>query len=162
MSLTSRIRKFLRKESAREPGQPAVLPHAEPPQEQHDRRAQDGPRPALPSPPARTPRDLWLEAFEKLPKGTQRGLHLGDSNEKPLLQQIQDLSSLARTRQEECENKFWKLRVGDHEIVLRDYAVTIVDGLRKIGDIAVQFAPPQASIPWSAVKALMQVRLRFW
>jgi hypothetical protein len=97
--------------------------------------------------------------LEKLPKQTQQVFNLGDPKQKQLLQQIQELSTIVKTRQEECERKFWKLSVGDHEIVVRDYAVTIVNCLQKIGDVAIQFAPPQASIPRSVVKAIMQVRL---
>lgn len=133
------------------------------------------PAPAAVPPTARVPRDLWLEAIEKLPKEANRELHITDSthmsqptailqhncNTSTQLQQIQDLASLAKKRQEECEKKFWKFRVGDHEVVLRDYAVTIIGSLQKIGDVAIQFAPPQASIPWTAVKVLMQVCLRF-
>ena len=97
--------------------------------------------------------------MEKLPKQTQQELCLGDLEQKPHLQQIQELTTIVKTRQNECEKKFRKLQVGDHEIVLRDYAVTIVSCLQKIGDVVVEFAPPSASIPWSVVKAIMQVRL---
>lgn len=62
--------------------QPAVLPRAEPPPEQSDIRAQGGFK------RARTSRDLWLEAFEKLPMGIQQELRLGDSDQTPYLQQI--------------------------------------------------------------------------
>jgi hypothetical protein len=75
--------------------------------------------------------------LEKLPKQTQQELCLGDLEQKPHLQQIQELTTIVKTRQDECEKKFWKLQVGDHEIVLRDYAVTIVSCLQKIGDIAI-------------------------
>ncbi|SPQ26473.1 155b9fce-3d70-4eae-8d87-6b345046ed02 [Thermothielavioides terrestris] len=139
--LKSRIKELFRKESAAELGQP----HAQ---------AQDAPERAIPSLLAK--RDLWLEAFEKLPKDTQRQLQRDNATQGPHNQQIQELLNLVKKKQEECERKFWRLRVGDHEIVLRDYAVTIVGCLQKIGDIAIQFAPPQASIPWSAVKALLQ------
>ncbi len=50
--------------------------------------------------------------------------------------------------------------MGDREIVLREYAVNIINVLRNIGDVAIQFAPPPASTAWSAVKVLMQVRLQ--
>jgi hypothetical protein len=101
-------------------------------------------------------RDLWLEAFERLPEETQRELRLSNAEEKPCHEQLHELTSLTKARQEECEKKFWKFRVGSHEIVLRDYAGTIVDVLRKIGDVAIQFAPPPASIPWAVVKTILQ------
>ncbi|KAL2827333.1 hypothetical protein BDW59DRAFT_160300 [Aspergillus cavernicola] len=35
--------------------------------------------------------------------------------------------------------------------------VQIVDWLEKAGDIAVQFSPPRASLPWSMLKMVMQI-----
>lgn len=69
---------------------------------------------------------------------------------------IDDLVRVVNKRQDECEKKFWKVKVGDEEIVLRNYTNKIVDWLEKAGDIAVQFAPPQAAIPWAVIKSAMQ------
>jgi hypothetical protein len=110
-----------------------------------------------PTPPLPPLRDLWREAFEKLPKGTQQEIGIRDFDQKSQRDHIYELLEVARARQKECENKFWKFRVGVHEIVIRDYAVRIVDCLQKVGDIAIQFAPPQASVPWSIVKIVLQV-----
>jgi hypothetical protein len=82
-----------------------------------------------------------------------------EQKSQPIKQQIDDLVKVAKTRQEECKEKFWILPVGDHKIVIRDYAVKIISCLEKIGDTAIQFAPPQASIPWAVVKVVMQVRI---
>lgn len=102
---------------------------------------------------------MWREALDTLPKQIQQELGQGDPKQKLIQQHVKELSEATKKRQQECEEKFWKLPVGDHEIILRDYAVKIVGCLKTIGDVAVQFAPPQASIPWSAVKVLMQVRI---
>lgn len=72
---------------------------------------------------------------------------------------IQDLVGVVNQRQEECEKKFWKVSVGGEDIVLRNYTTQIVGWLEKAGDIAVQFAPPQASVPWGILKSVMQVSL---
>lgn len=113
------------------------------------------PLPALPAPLSR---DLWREALGDLPKDVQQKLEIPDSDQKSLPEHIDELLEVTNKRQDECEKKFWRVRVGDHEIVLRDYAARIVSCLKTIGDIAIQFAPPQASIAWSAVKIVMQVR----
>jgi len=110
-----------------------------------------------PTPPLPPPRDLWRDAFDKLPKGTQQEIGTRYFDQKSQREHIHELLEVTKARQEECENKFWKFRVGGHEIVIRDYAVRIVDCLQKIGDIAIQFAPPQASVPWSIVKIVLQV-----
>lgn len=74
--------------------------------------------------------------------------------------EIDDLVGLVNKKQEECEKKFWRVSIGDNDIVLRNYTTKIVGWLEKAGDIAIQFAPPQASMPWSVVKSLMQVGFR--
>jgi hypothetical protein len=60
-------------------------------------------------------------------------------------------------KQEEYEKKFWKVSCGGEDIVLRDYTCRIVDWLEKAGDIAIQFAPVQASLAWDIVKSLIEV-----
>lgn len=100
---------------------------------------------------------LWLKAFKKSPDDIQAKLKIMDADQKSPREQIDDITKATKTKQEECEAKFWKFNVGKHEIVLRDYAIRIVGSLATIGDVAIQFAPPQASIAWSAVKAVMQV-----
>lgn len=72
---------------------------------------------------------------------------------------IEDLVGLVNEKQAECEKKFWKVSVGGEDIVLRNYTTQIIGWLEKAGDIAVQFAPPQASVPWGILKSVMQVSL---
>ncbi|CZR59898.1 uncharacterized protein PAC_09792 [Phialocephala subalpina] len=103
------------------------------------------------------PRDLWREAMDMLPTPIRQELRKEDSEEKSSDEQVAELVTTVKSKPAECEAKSWKFRVGDHEIVLRDVAASIVNSLTQIGDIAVQFAPPQASIPWSVVKAVMQI-----
>jgi ankyrin repeat domain-containing protein 50 len=104
-------------------------------------------------------RDLWREALEKLPESTQEKLK-PNNDQKSQQEHIQDLLKITKERQKECESKFLKFSVGKHEIIVRDYSVKIVGWLQKAGDIAIQFAPPQASMPWSIVKQVMQVRTK--
>jgi hypothetical protein len=106
--------------------------------------------------------DMWQEALGMLSKETKQQIEemgVGDPKSQSISDQINDLVNIAKTKQEECEKKFWRFHIGDHEIIIRDYAVKIVGWLQKIGDIAVQFAPPQASLPWAAIKVVMQVRV---
>ncbi|KAH8901279.1 hypothetical protein GQ53DRAFT_850827 [Thozetella sp. PMI_491] len=107
-----------------------------------------------------TQRDLWAEAFDKLDKSTQEQLHLGkvqNENQNSLKNQIDGLLDEVRAKQRVCEGKAWKFTVGHHEIVLRDQAVIIINFLTQIGDIAIPFAPAQASIPWSIVKNVLKI-----
>jgi hypothetical protein len=114
------------------------------------------------SPPSSPKKDLWREALKMLSKETQQRIEkmgVSESRPQPISHKIGDLVKIAKTKQEECEKKFWRFRVGNHEIIIRDYAVQIIGWLQKIGDVAIQFAPPQASLPWAAIKAVMRVRI---
>ncbi|KAJ0419784.1 ankyrin repeat-containing domain protein [Aspergillus carlsbadensis] len=118
------------------------------------------PRPD-PEPQGKSPiADRWQEAFASLPEDKQRILRdLGFDKPKSanVASGITELIDAVNDRQEECEKKFWKLNVGGQEVVLRDYTTSIVGWLEKAGDIAIQFAPPQASLPWDLVKSLMKI-----
>lgn len=72
---------------------------------------------------------------------------------------MDDLVSEVNKKQEECEKKFWHVNINAEKIVLREYTTQILGWLEKAGDIAVQFAPPQASLPWSVVKSMMKVSM---
>ncbi|KAJ5362328.1 hypothetical protein N7541_003172 [Penicillium brevicompactum] len=70
---------------------------------------------------------------------------------------IDDLVSVVNKKQEECEKKFWRVSVGGEDIVLRDYTTQIVGWVEKAGDIAMNFAPPQVSLPWGLIKNMLQI-----
>lgn len=116
--------------------------------------------PSAPAPSESPERDLWQEALQELPAVVQKklkdmGLH--DLKSASMRSEIDGIVNLAKTRQEECEKRFWKVNMNGNEIVVRDYATKIVGWLQQTGDIAVQFAPPQASLPWAVIKSVMQV-----
>ncbi|GLA28227.1 hypothetical protein AnigIFM63326_005798 [Aspergillus niger] len=106
--------------------------------------------------------DLWVEALNSLPESKRETLKKMGFNDSSVHSgstkaSIDDLIGVVNTKQEECEKKFWKVTFGGEEIVLHDYTTSIIDWLSTAGDIAVQFAPPQAAIPWSVIKSAMQI-----
>ena len=114
------------------------------------------------SPKKQTPalKDRWWEAFEQLSEDKQEILKkMGFNNLKSgsMESSIKDLVNTVDKKQEECQNKFWRFKFGGKEIVFREYTDQIVGCLEKAGNIAIQFAPPQASLPWDLVKNLMKV-----
>ncbi|KAJ5329610.1 Pfs NACHT and ankyrin domain protein [Penicillium brevicompactum] len=105
-------------------------------------------------------KDRWDIALKQLPPAKQeklRALGMDKLSSGSVESEIDDLVGLVNKKQEECEKKFWRVSIGDNDIVLRNYTTKIVGWLEKAGDIAIQFAPPQASMPWSVVKSLMQI-----
>jgi hypothetical protein len=104
--------------------------------------------------------NLWQEAFQKAEGKTKKWIEKNGANKpdsRPVKQQIDELVRLAKAKEKDCDDNSRHITVGSHRIILRDYAASAVDCLQTIGDIAIQFAPPQASIPWSVVKAVLQV-----
>jgi hypothetical protein len=106
------------------------------------------------------PKDRWREAFNGLSEENQKALKklgFSDRDPGPTGSSIKDLIGTVREKQEACEDKFLKTTIGGKEIVFREYTTEIIGWLEKAGDIAIQFAPPQASLPWDLVKNLMKV-----
>ena len=106
------------------------------------------------------PKDRWREAFKGLSEKDQKALEkLGFSDREPgpMGSNIQELVGTVREKQQACEDKFLKTTIAGKEIVFREYTTEIVGWLEKAGNIAIQFAPPQASLPWDLVKNLMKV-----
>lgn len=104
--------------------------------------------------------DRWQEAFTSLPDDTQKILKEMGFNEAKsanATSSISDLITAVNQKQEECEGKFWKVKIGGKDIVFRDYTTNIVGWLEKAGDVAIHFAPPQASLPWDMIKSLMKI-----
>jgi hypothetical protein len=107
------------------------------------------------------PIDRWQRAFENLPENKQiilKEMGFDKPNPVNVAPNITELIDAINAKQEECERRFWKTTVGGNEIVFRDYTTSIIGWLEKAGDIAIQFAPPQACLPWGLIKSLMQVR----
>ena len=75
---------------------------------------------------------------------------------------IDGLIDVAKEKCRVCDEKKCKVRVGDHEVILRDYAVRVTKGLAMAGDIAVEFIPGPAKIVWPVLKGIMTVSTRRW
>ena len=73
---------------------------------------------------------------------------------------IDAVSKEAVTQQRALSAKRWKATIGGKEVILRDVLAKIirwVDHFKAVGDIAVQFNSGAASLPWAAVRFLLQV-----
>lgn len=67
---------------------------------------------------------------------------------------------LTKKKQRECDDKSWRFQFQEKEILLRDVAEKTVHWLTKFkdfGDIAVNYDPVHASIPWAGVRIILQV-----
>lgn len=106
-------------------------------------------------------RDLWLEAFGKLPRKSQQELEKRGMNRQcsePMIDQIKSFQIEAKRQRDRSLAKDWKVRIGNHELPVRETTVQIVHWAERIGDVAIQFAPaPGAGGVWTVAKSILQV-----
>ncbi|KAK1846472.1 ankyrin repeat-containing protein [Colletotrichum chrysophilum] len=72
---------------------------------------------------------------------------------------LRGLLDAINSRKRECMKKRWKVTIKDRTIILRDILEKIsvwVSKVIKIGDVAVQYDPVSAALPWAAVRLVMQ------
>ena len=76
---------------------------------------------------------------------------------------LKDVKGLATESRVLREAKQWKLTIWNGKtIVLRDLCgklIELIDHFAKIGDIAIQYNPTPASLPWAGFRLLLQVRV---
>lgn len=113
--------------------------------------------------------DLWQQAFAKLSEKQKQSLTALAGGGKPpkgpapdpqAASIIPDLIAQTRARQEECEKRSWRIKLGRgaaDEIILRDQAALVISWLTKAGDIGVQFAPTVVTHIWPCLKAILQI-----
>jgi len=112
------------------------------------------------------PQSLWAKAISQLDlkeRKTLGGFIEADT---------QDMASILESTRNEIRRivdtnreRAWKITVRGEDIVLRDVGMKIlqwVDRFKEIGDIAIQFDPGHAALPWMVFKFLLQVGSNTW
>ncbi|KAH6712280.1 hypothetical protein BKA61DRAFT_676072 [Leptodontidium sp. MPI-SDFR-AT-0119] len=112
----------------------------------------------------RPAQDLWAKALPLLSDPYRAEIEkikasIGQQ-QKSFKDQIKHMVVLTKEKQVECEEKTYKFKFLEREIVLKDVAERVVSWLVKFkdfGDIAVSFDPVHAALPWAGVRLLLQV-----
>jgi hypothetical protein len=100
---------------------------------------------------------LWDTANARLDAKTRRSIanvNIGNGRV------IDAVLKEAVTQRKALAAKRWKMTIDGKEVILRDVLAKIVrwiDHFKATGDIAVQFNSGAASLPWAAVRFLLQV-----
>ena len=137
---------------SKQPRQPSPSPAVEP--EPADARRHSLPAQAI-SDERQETNNLWSKAYRQLPEQYKKELDHLDK-----VDVLQKLFGIAKQVQEENAAKPWKLKWGDREIDVREKAQELVGWLNKfkeIGDIAVQYDPVHAALPWAGVRFILMV-----
>ncbi len=113
--------------------------------------------------------ELWSQALEKLRVEDEEAIQALQSTFRTQSQLsktgIDEIFRLLEDVQKKCEEKSFNFHFRGKEIILRDVMGKIsywVSKFKEIGDIAVNFDPIHASLPWAGVRFLLQVRLSYY
>lgn len=75
---------------------------------------------------------------------------------------IDELISLTKEKQRQCERKDWKrIKLGNKEVSLNlcaSNAIRWLSRFKDVGDIIAQVDPMHIGVPWAAVRFILHVR----
>ncbi|KAK2685838.1 hypothetical protein QWA68_015853 [Fusarium oxysporum] len=101
--------------------------------------------------------DLWATAVNCLDKNLPAKIDF--DHEK--IETVSVVLQLTKNAQRECDAKAWRLRRKNGATVsVRDVLAKVikwVNHFKEIGDIAVQYDPGHAALPWAGVRFLLQI-----
>ncbi|KAM0550838.1 hypothetical protein ACHAPJ_008701 [Fusarium lateritium] len=104
--------------------------------------------------------DLWSKAVASL-KPEIRELFTGETINRR--EALEVLLYEAHTQRELCIRKQWRIKKKSGDIIiLRDVfekIIQCVDKFKMLGNAAAEFAPGYASVPWAAIKMLLQTSI---
>lgn len=100
---------------------------------------------------------LWDKAFNRLDENLRLSLGQARTQKRDILAAV---LRAAKDKRDKSLQGRWKLKFPNREVVIvRDVLEKItrwVVRFREVGDIAVQYDPTHASLPWAAVRFLLQ------
>ncbi|KAM0517677.1 hypothetical protein ACHAPE_004649 [Trichoderma viride] len=110
------------------------------------------------------PESLWNKAFERSSKETKKWIreHSLDLSEQAKPEDhIKEIARLIESNTL-CTDKDGnsKIDINYQKIVFREYIADVAAFLTMAGDIAINFAPPQASAPWAIAKAMLKIPVK--
>ena len=131
--------------------------------------SQPQPSPAQPSPAQSSlaqssspqtgiqPVDLWQKALATLDDDLKACLDFKNSTKRDILEKT---LKTAEEKRQLCLRKRWKFKRNGKEVVVRDVLEKIIkwlDHFKAIGDLAAQYDPAHAALPWAGVRFLLKV-----
>ena len=108
--------------------------------------------------PRLSSQSLWDQAIATLPQSEQANLPVLGDNKTIVLKSLVTTAQHARNV---SIRKQWKLkRDNGQDIIARDILEKVLRAIhyfKEIGDVAVQFDPTHAALPWAGIRLLLQV-----
>jgi hypothetical protein len=107
--------------------------------------------------PSHSP-DIWASGAERLSAEDRQNINFSFPDRLETLRQV---SELVHTSKQKCLEKRWiYTRKSGETVIFRDIFdkfVKWVDLFKQAGDVAVQYDPAHASLPWAGVRFVLQV-----
>lgn len=104
---------------------------------------------------------LWALALSTLPEKDQRIFKLQNTSSTDTKQALNDiLLALERHRDRCTRDKWTTISIGGKELIIRDVCAKIaayVEKFMTVVDVAVQYDPVHAALPWAGVRFLLQL-----
>ncbi|KAI4117701.1 MAG: hypothetical protein LQ345_002125 [Seirophora villosa] len=101
--------------------------------------------------------DLWTKAVDSLSPEDRQAIDFSRVEKSAILS---DVLHAAEQKKQTCMQKRWKFTKQNGDIVIvRDVCEKLIKWVNKFkeaGDVAVQYDPAHASLPWAAVRFLLQ------
>ena len=105
--------------------------------------------------------DLWNAAVAKPSEEQKANIDFDRPDKLEVVAELLNLTDEARLR---CIGKAWRFRRrSDETVIVRDVLGKVakwVNRFKEIGDVAVQYDPVHAALPWAGVRFLLQVCAR--
>lgn len=119
-------------------------------QQQQVKSTPDGPKPSL-----------WSRALSSLPEKDRRIFKVADSPLPDATVILNDILLVLEKQRDRCKRDRWTtITIGGKELVIRDICAKIAAHIKKflaVVDVAVQFDPVHAALPWAGVRFLLQL-----
>ncbi|KAJ9401934.1 hypothetical protein DTO282F9_1224 [Paecilomyces variotii] len=104
---------------------------------------------------------LWSRALSSLPPKDQRIFQISTTSSPDAKVILQDILSALERQRDRCKRDVWTtISVGGKELVIRDLCAKIASYVKKfmeVVDVAVQYDPVHAALPWAGVRFLLQL-----
>jgi hypothetical protein len=100
---------------------------------------------------------LWERAVEDLDDEDKLGVNFERADKLAILE---DVLKAVDEKKQACLKGRWKYRKDNKEIIIRDQLEKMakwVNKFKEVGDIAIQYDPTHAALPWAGVRFFLQV-----
>ncbi|KAI9653168.1 MAG: hypothetical protein M1821_007708 [Bathelium mastoideum] len=102
--------------------------------------------------------DIWARAAAQLSDDEKRTINFSRSDKRKILAELH--AEVEKSRQKSLESRWRYTRKSGEIVIIRDVfdkMVRWIDMAKQIGDVAVQYDPVHASLPWAGIRLVLQI-----